>query len=840
MIAGSSLSPLRKGCRLNRTHRSSDNAPATSPATKVLLDADPFLVVDPQQKWGYRDWPASWVHLPSVGEPPFVLAYRLAFDAAREERVRIHVTADERYELFFDGQRIGRGPERGDGRNWFYDTYALRLTAGRHVLVARVWSLGRKDMLAPLAQMSVQPGFLLAADAVSEGWGDRLNTGVAAWEAKRLGGYRFVPPGQFKLGTPFIGAGEKIDAAEFAWGFERGEGEGWQAVTKGNPGSSRAVPWGEFNWVHVLRPALLPAQLDEARRVGRTRYAGRLPDGEPKAEAAMVRAAESDTGVAARFDALLCGEGGFEAPANTRLRLIVDLEDYYCAYPELVARGGAGAKVRLHWAESLFLAPKGEARDKGNRDEVDGKFFYGFGDTWKLDGGADRRFQPLWWRAGRYVELLIETADEPATIESLTQYETRLPFEPESRFDSDDERFARTAPLLVRGLQMCMHETYFDCPYYEQLMYTGDTRVEVLTTYALTRDDRLPRKAVEAYSWSRTPDGFTQARYPSWSAQVIPPFSLWWVCMVHDYAMWRGERGLVAKALPGVRSVLEAYRALADERGLIGAGHGWNFVDWTEAWTKRFQGATDTGHSGVGGPVNWQVVLALLAKAELEAWIGDKALAKRDRAAAEKLAGVLVDALWSEERGMLADDLEHRYFSEHSQCLAILSGLLPEAKRAAAAEGLFTAKDLIRTTIYFSHYLLEACRVTGRMDAYFAKLGEWDALPGLGLKTPIEMPEPGRSDCHAWGAHPLFHARATVLGVRPAAPGFAKVEVRPQLGRLQRVSGTLPHPKGEIAVDVRREGERLVGSVRLPRGVAGNVVVNGESLVIKRGVCEFA
>ena len=32
---------------------------------------------------------------------------------------------------------------------------------------------------------------------------------------------------------------------------------------------------------------------------------------------------------------------------------------------------------------------------------------------------------------------------------------------------------------------MCAHETYMDCPYYEQLQYGGDTRLEILATYSL-------------------------------------------------------------------------------------------------------------------------------------------------------------------------------------------------------------------------------------------------------------------------------------------------------------------------------------------------------------------
>ena len=51
-------------------------------------------------------------------------------------------------------------------------------------------------------------------------------------------------------------------------------------------------------------------------------------------------------------------------------------------------------------------------------------------------------------------------------------------------------------PLLVRGMQACAHETYFDCPYFEQMQYVGDLRLEALTQYAMTRDDRLTAKGL--------------------------------------------------------------------------------------------------------------------------------------------------------------------------------------------------------------------------------------------------------------------------------------------------------------------------------------------------------
>ena len=63
-----------------------------------------------------------------------------------------------------------------------------------------------------------------------------------------------------------------------------------------------------------------------------------------------------------------------------------------------------------------------------------------------------RQFEPLWWRAGRFVELLVETADQPLTLEGLGLLETRYPLAMESRFNSSDPRLDAVTPLALRGL----------------------------------------------------------------------------------------------------------------------------------------------------------------------------------------------------------------------------------------------------------------------------------------------------------------------------------------------------------------------------------------------------
>ena len=124
---------------------------------RTIIERDPYLPEKAVQPWtALGQWPCAWIACPGAGEPPFVTAYRRKFSLKQAAQIRLHVSADERYELYLDGELLGRGPERGDAENWFYETYDLPVSQGEHMLVARVWSLGK---LAPFAQMSVQPGF---------------------------------------------------------------------------------------------------------------------------------------------------------------------------------------------------------------------------------------------------------------------------------------------------------------------------------------------------------------------------------------------------------------------------------------------------------------------------------------------------------------------------------------------------------------------------------------------------------------------------------------------------------------------------------------------------------
>ena len=384
--------------------------------------------------------------------------------------------------------------------------------------------------------------------------------------------------------------------------------------------------------------------------------------------------------------------------------------------------------------------------------------------------------------------------------------------------------------------RLCAHETYVDCPYYEQLQYVGDTRIQALVSYAQTGDGRLARNAIEMIDASRLPDGFTMSRAPTRQQQVIPPFSLWWIGMVRDYWRYQDDPEFCRARLPGVRAVLEAFAPYRNADGTLGVVPWWNFVDWHKDWPG---GAPQRGGDGSCAPLDLQLLLGFQWAAELEAGLGSKARADECAAEAKRLAAAIRAKYWDASRKMLADTSSKDKFSQHSNSLAVIAGLVRGPEATDLMKRVIDDRSLIPCSYYFKFYLHEAALRAGLGDRYIDLLGEWTAMLERGLTTFAETPDPTRSDCHAWSASPDYEVVRTVLGIEPDGPGFRKVVVAPHPGKLPVVRGKVPHPKGWIEVGWEDGGDRMQFGVTLPEGVTGVFRWAGKEKSLKSGKNEF-
>lgn len=738
-------------------------------------------------------WCAGWA-ADEVG----LVTFTLDFALPKGTRTRLHVSADQRYELWMDGDMISRGPDRGDPQHWSFASYELSLAPGSHRIHADVSWWGSR---APVAQMSVAPGFILSA----EGLESTLNTGIGAWTACPRRGIELLPgiAGVYHV----IGPGFAVDVGAFGRTDECVDALPSEAATDSIHG---IIATG-----HHLYPSPLPDQRTVTVQVPPPIAVDEGPgDGRWGASRSVSAAVSTDMTV----------------PAHCARAFLFDLGEYYCGYPEIGVEGGEGALLRFEWAEALVEEPDAASTRKGNRDEWVGKYFRGFGDRFLLDG-ASRTLRPFWWRAGRYVLVAIETRDEPLVVTSVDLVETGYPFPDSDDVHVEDAGIRESQALLSRGLVACAHEIFADCPYFEQLSYVADARLQSLCRLTTCDDTRLVSRTLELYDWSRKVTGLVLGRYPSSPSQLISTFAMIYVLFVRDFALWTDSPKSVRALLPGIRSVVEEIEVYRRDDGILHRLPGWVFIDWCPDWNEGYPpGAQNDASSSVD--LLW--ILSLQAAAELESAYGDSECARRYARLARDHAEAVRTAYFDRSRMLFRDERDGTSCSVHSQTLAVLAGL-PGTEDPSFFERALSDAGLAQPTYYFEFYVLEALYRLGLSGLFSQRIRRFTGFADLGLRTPPETPEPTRSDCHGWSSHPLFHLRASLLGIRPAAPGFASVRIAP-LGVWQGLrSGSVAHPKGRISVRLDCNGAELYGSVTLPAGVDGILAWGGVRLPLRGG-----
>ena len=807
---------MSRTCRVNRTLTNSialvlgalwllgnslalASAPANTPLNPALIAAH---------------WPASWIASANVpGGVPGVFYFRREISLSSvPSHFWVHVSADNRFLLHVNGKYAAEGPARGDLFHWRFETVDLAplLQPGRNVLAAAVWNFGE---LAPVAQMSNRTGFVMQGDTEAEAavntgkdWQVRQEPGRAALGHEGAGGYYAAGPG------------EKIDGRllDWSWDQPQSRSSGWEAPRMLGPAATREAQDAPTHWELVQDPL-------------------------PPMEHRLV-----DAGVPVRAEGITplpsFPAAPLEVPANSHVTLLLDHRTLQTAYPELTISGGRDAEIRFTYSEALYDAQG----NKGNRNEIAGRHIEGITDHFLSGGQASAVFVPLWWRTWRYLQIEVTTKSEPLKLESLRAWFTAYPFTDNAKIAGDIRDLDRLWQTGWRTARLDAHETYMDAPYWEQLQYVGDTRIQALISYVVSGDSRLARQAITNIDDSRTPEGITESRYPSGLPQFIPPFSLLWVNMLHDYWMYVDDLPLVKETLPHTRTVLDWYAKHLRPDGLLGQVKWWEFGDWTANYKNGVPPQESDGGSTF---LTLQFVEALQDAAEMEGQYGSKERVEEYQAIIRRAAEALNRESWDAEHGLYADTPSKNSWSKQANVLAVMLDVAPHDQQQAILKRLMAAKDHESTVVegktvppmsemsyYFRFYLNRALEHAGLGDMYLAQLAPWYNMLDLGLSTWAETPEPTRSDCHAWSASPNYDLLTIVAGIQPGAPGFKKVRIEPHLDGLHQLNASIPHPNGTIETSYRLDGSRWTATVTLPQGIDGQFAWKNKLLPLHSGV----
>jgi len=714
-----------------------------------------------------------------------VLEFRrdISFDRV-PEILPVTVTADNRFILRVNGSRIASGPSTGTVKSWRYATVDLApfLRAGPNEITATVWNFGE---FAPLSQQTVATGFRLIGDPISTtapGWRVRINAGHTATEGRKQ-----IPWQYYVASAP-----EVVDA--------RTAPTAWQEA--------------------VLAPAA----------AARTLIADPLPPQNfvPSSPGEVVRASIA---YGARFPS-----SPVTIPPDSAVKLLIRRDAMISAYPELEVEGGRDAVIKLQYGEALYDA----ANKKGDRNLVGDLQLRGFHDTFIADGRR-QRFETLWWRTFRFVEIEVTTKAESLSLLGFRLHETGYPFQTVASFKSDDAGLDRIWNIGWRTMRVDAHETFMDSSYWEQLQYAGDTRIEMLISYVVSGDSRLARQAIEAFAESEVDGGLMQGAYPSRGQNVIATFAFAWVGMLADWAMEQPDRTLIERHLPRMRRVLDWFAPRLNAQGLLGKNPQWNFIDWSgQQWDDRDR--FPSWGSQNGSCLMTAMWLGALNQGEaLERSFGDVTRGADFRARADRARDSIRQHCWVPEIGLYADDGDRKVFSQHMNVFAVLYDVATREEAPAILDritvrgrGIDAPAGMYSPTYYFAWYLARAFEHAGLADRYFDLLQSWRDLLPLNYTTWPETRDQPRSDTHAWSAHPTADLLRVVAGIGPGAEGYARLRIEPVLGRLTRLDATAATPRGPVKVSYRVVGGQLTAVIHRPVALPGSFVWRGKEYPLKQ------
>lgn len=749
-------------------------------------------------------------------EKPMRMLFRRTFYFDEmPETAKLMVSADSRYKLYANGRLVEVGPCKGDSEVWYYDTLELvsYLRTGRNVIAVEVLAFPNEHGNGSFSIFRTgHPGLFVSGKAESRHIAIDLSADEQ-WKG-------FVDPGfsiikESDLFAPLQMLEERKAHPELIQ---------W-----------KLIDYDDSSWENVVYDTQLSAEFSPGNLSERE-----IPflyrQNKNFTDARMVQAKTGKD----ELDAFL--EGGHPVTIEKNQKLIVELNagEEETGYLHLKIAGGKGSIIKILTSEGYVQEGfQGDLKVPFKKDRLDteGGHLHGFTDIYYPAGNGthDRpeEYAPFWFRTFRFVRLEAETKEEPMTLLSFDYEETGYPLEVKTKAAADDPDFEAIWDISERSLRRCMHETYEDCPFYEQLQYVMDSRTQILYSYAISGDDRLARKCMDDFRRSQRSDGLTNSSHPNYESNVIPGFSIYYIFMVYDHMMYFGDKELLREHLPHIDRVLGFFRKHLTKQGYVdkvgglnGRARFWSFIDWAVEWNQT----SGIPPATLQGPITMESLLyiyGLNAAAEIASYLGFADLAGSYHLEAENVQNA-VRTFMTGKKGMLTDGPEVEEYSQHVQVFAVLTGTISrEEGRKALLETIEKKEEYPQCSVAMAFYLFRALEETGLYEYTQEYWGIWRRMLAKHSTTCIEDEVQERSDCHAWGALILYELPAVILGVRPGGPGYQSVIIRPQPGYLKEAEGDVITPSGMVHVHwIKDENGKLKIEYDAPEDVA---VIVGES-----------
>ena len=729
--------------------------------------------------------------------------YRCEVELNTEEaKLTIDITANSRYRLWVNESPVLSGPCKGDTYRHYYDTVDISkyLVRGKNVIAVQVLYCDPESVVSQWEEraslfsvLTPRGGHRLAVEGeILDEKGNvigTVTTGKADWRVY-LDGSFFLKSTDI---TENLGAVcEEIDVNQIPadWKSSKYQAPDWKSVVP-----LESVLTDEFsNKVGLVRRFMI-----------KERPIPLLYEQEESFESEIATSRIQKSGI--------LETGSIRVLAGEKRAILLDAGVEKNGYPIFRFDGGKGSRVCITYLERFTSSTKKIKKTDAENGEI-----IGLTDSIILNGKAFC-YEPFRYRTFRFLYMEIE-AKEDVTVYAPVFRKTGYPLLIDSWVASSEKWVGEVWDICSRTLQNCMVESYMDCPYYEQMQFSMDTRLQAMFNYELSTDTKLARKALEDFHCCLTPEGLIHGKYPSAYCQIISTFSLHYIYMLKEYYMQTGDLMTIKMYLPDVDAILGYYDRKIGPDGLEGRLGYWEFVDWQKAWADT-AGAPAALSKGPSTIINLMYGYALKDAAFLYEAAGRREMASEFGERREKITRIIRNLCWNPDKMLYREGPEFEQYSQHAQAWAVLNEMDDQETAQKILKAAMTDEEILICSFSTSYEWFRALEKAGLYSDTEKYMKRWAKLPEQGSTTCPEEPEDGRSECHAWSALPLYEMIRCMAGIKPYTPGWSMVEIRPQPAYLTDLEGEAVTPGGKVYYKYQKQNGKWNCQVRLPEGVRG-------------------
>lgn len=719
------------------------------------------------------------------------VGFRRTFElAAVPVSAQIHLFAYTRYQLFVNGEYVGRGPNRFENRRPEYDTWdiAARLHAGSNViavLVHRDWpgkssggfgrtlSRIRRHEAGFTAQLELADGSNKTIIKTDESWRAFVETGFGQ---PLQDSYASIPENYDAQKSPGEWTAENFDDHNFpsAEKIDVANHEIWP------PLSPRTIPLlrekeAEFSF----QPASAKIVLTNGNQ---WKFTCRQI-----VQAYWVLDLDAEAGTKLLVTPLL-PEGKHAAPSV-----------YVCRAGKQRWMGGDtfafnALSVRVESGKATLL--------KSRLMEV----IYPFERAGSFSS-SDPMLDQVWNLTARSLELLSEDAYTDCADRERSEW-----------MDCDPPMYDATR-VMEAG--------------------PGPNGAKIWS------DPRLFKNMLRRVALTQEPDGMLRARTCSELVDIhtrMEDRACDWVEGLHKYYEATGDQELIRELWPECEKLLQWFADRRTTNGLVRAR------EWI-AWDNPMSYATCEGTGN-----NAFIQRAFADAAWLAREIGDKSAATKWNAAAEKLESDVNRLLWDESSGAYCSALGtpeilpgDRMFRKsitlksiagrteptlHANLFALDRGLVPPERRDRVVQWILQHDNQV--TMVMAHYYYFKMLYALDQERYDQIVldrirGGWKGMIESPWQTTWEGLD-GGSKVHCYGIVPGYFLSAHVLGVRRDAPVWKhQLIIEPHLADLTHAEGVVVTEFGPVPIEWSRANDVWRFKVTVPENTEARLALPNKS-----------